>query len=164
MRVHSWVLVLEGKREVPESFFIEPLTGMSHSINDDRYHGIESIWNHKNYWVNMQDCSEGVAVRSGKRLKLVVWFSVLWMILIYVMFRTWSTTLVTAHSGNTCFLATTSRSWYFRTKTIWMTTKKTWVVMSYDCSRLRALAPIKKYVSISPVSLLKPYLLIKAVL
>ena len=72
MRVHSWVLVLEGKREVPESFFIEPLTGMSHSINDDRYHGIESIWNHKNYWVNMQDCSEGVGVRSGKRLKLFV--------------------------------------------------------------------------------------------
>ena len=65
MRVHSWVLILEGKREVPESFFIEPLTGVSHSLKDDRYHGIESIWNHKNYWVNMQDCSEGVAVRHS---------------------------------------------------------------------------------------------------
>jgi hypothetical protein len=22
--------------------------------------GIEVMWNHKNYWVNMQDCSEGM--------------------------------------------------------------------------------------------------------
>ena len=27
MRVHAWVLVLAGKREISESFFIEPLTG-----------------------------------------------------------------------------------------------------------------------------------------
>ncbi|XP_060131880.1 dynein regulatory complex subunit 7 isoform X2 [Zootoca vivipara] len=56
LRVHAWVLVLSGKREVPESFFIEPFTGKSYSTTDDHFLGIESVWNHKNYWVNMQDC------------------------------------------------------------------------------------------------------------
>ncbi|KAM5262838.1 dynein regulatory complex subunit 7 [Ctenodactylus gundi] len=56
LRVHAWVLVLSGKREVPESFFINPFTGNSHSIQDEHFLGIESIWNHKNYWINMQDC------------------------------------------------------------------------------------------------------------
>ncbi|XP_074648712.1 dynein regulatory complex subunit 7-like [Tubulanus polymorphus] len=60
LRIHSWVLVLSGKREVPESFFIEPFTGHSHPIDTDIYLGIESLWNNHNYWVNMQDCSEGV--------------------------------------------------------------------------------------------------------
>ena len=27
LRVHCWVLVLSGKREVPQNFFIEPSTG-----------------------------------------------------------------------------------------------------------------------------------------
>ncbi|XP_005093754.1 dynein regulatory complex subunit 7 [Aplysia californica] len=60
LRIHSWVLVLSGKREVPESFFIEPFTGLSHSTGSEAYLGIESVWNHLNYWVCMQDCSEGV--------------------------------------------------------------------------------------------------------
>eukprot|EP00112_Aurelia_sp_Birch-Aquarium-sp1_P024025 Seg740.7 transcript_id=Seg740.7/GoldUCD/mRNA.D3Y31 product="Dynein regulatory complex subunit 7" protein_id=Seg740.7/GoldUCD/D3Y31 len=59
LRVHSWVLVLSGKREVPESFFIESLTGCPKACTDDSYHGIESVWNHTNLWVNMQDCSQG---------------------------------------------------------------------------------------------------------
>jgi len=60
LRVHSWVLILSGKREVPESFFIEPTTGIAHSVSSDNYLGIESVWNHQNYWVCMQDCSTGV--------------------------------------------------------------------------------------------------------
>ncbi|XP_060041463.1 dynein regulatory complex subunit 7 isoform X2 [Erinaceus europaeus] len=56
LRVHSWVLVLSGKREVPETFFIDPFTAHSYSTQDEHFLGIESIWNHKNYWVNMQDC------------------------------------------------------------------------------------------------------------
>ncbi|GAB5582313.1 dynein regulatory complex subunit 7 isoform X2 [Prionailurus iriomotensis] len=56
LRVHSWVLVLPGKREVPESFFIDPFTARSYSTQDDHFLGIESLWNHTNYWVNMQDC------------------------------------------------------------------------------------------------------------
>ncbi|XP_074865016.1 dynein regulatory complex subunit 7 [Carettochelys insculpta] len=59
LRVHAWVLVLSGKREVPESFFIDPFTAQSYSIDDNHFLGIESIWNHKNYWVNMQDCRAG---------------------------------------------------------------------------------------------------------
>lgn len=62
LRVHCWVLVLSGKREVPESFFIESLTGSAHPLNHPAYLGIESVWNDKNYWVNMQDCSNGVQV------------------------------------------------------------------------------------------------------
>ncbi|XP_008066210.1 dynein regulatory complex subunit 7 isoform X2 [Carlito syrichta] len=56
LRVHCWVLVLLGKREVPESFFIDPFTARSYSTQDDHFLGIESLWNHKNYWINMQDC------------------------------------------------------------------------------------------------------------
>lgn len=61
MRIHSWVVVLSGKREVPETFFIESLTGCAVSTTDESYLGIESIWNHKNYWVNMQSCFDGTA-------------------------------------------------------------------------------------------------------
>ncbi|XP_053575515.1 dynein regulatory complex subunit 7 [Bombina bombina] len=56
LRVHCWVLVLSGKREVPENFFIDALTGKSYGTKNDHFLGIESLWNHKNYWVNMQDC------------------------------------------------------------------------------------------------------------
>ncbi|XP_032983027.1 dynein regulatory complex subunit 7 isoform X2 [Rhinolophus ferrumequinum] len=56
LRVHCWVLVLSGKREVPENFFIDSFTARSYSTQDDHFLGIESLWNHKNYWVNMQDC------------------------------------------------------------------------------------------------------------
>ncbi|KAM9192373.1 dynein regulatory complex subunit 7 isoform 1-T1 [Dugong dugon] len=59
LRVHCWVLVLSGKREVPESFFIDPFTARSYSTQDGHFLGIESLWNHKNYWVNMQDCWNG---------------------------------------------------------------------------------------------------------
>lgn len=62
LRVHAWVLVLSGKREVPETFFIEALTGQATSTHDEEYLGIESIWNHKNYWVNMQPCVDGTVV------------------------------------------------------------------------------------------------------
>ncbi|KAA3679423.1 uncharacterized protein DEA37_0012095 [Paragonimus westermani] len=61
LRVHAWVLVLAGKREVPEAFFIEPLTGIAHPLDTPLYLGIESVWNANNYWVNMQDCSTGIA-------------------------------------------------------------------------------------------------------
>jgi hypothetical protein len=62
LRIHSWVLILPGKREVPEGFYIEPFTGIAHPLDSSNYLGIESVWNHQNYWVNMQDCSEGVKV------------------------------------------------------------------------------------------------------
>ena len=89
LRVHCWVLVLSGKREVPQSFFIEPTTGEGttdhvrtvftvcvcmcvcvcvcvsgecHAMDSELYLGIESLWNHRNYWINMQDCAHGLEV------------------------------------------------------------------------------------------------------
>ncbi|XP_050298709.1 dynein regulatory complex subunit 7 [Anthonomus grandis grandis] len=59
-RVHAWILLASGCRNVPENLFIEPSTGISHPLNSDLYCGIESIWNHENYWVNLQDCSQGL--------------------------------------------------------------------------------------------------------
>jgi len=58
MRVHCWVLVLAGRREVPENFFIEATTG--NCVGAGEYLGIETLWNNCNYWVNMQDCSHGI--------------------------------------------------------------------------------------------------------
>ncbi len=60
LRYHCWVLVLSGKREIGQSFFIEPTTSQAQSLQWDNYLGIETLWNDKNLWVNMQDCSEGV--------------------------------------------------------------------------------------------------------
>ena len=62
LRVHCWVLVLSGKREVPVSFFIDSSTGKTYPVDSEHYLGIESVWNHKNYWVNMQDCGQGLKV------------------------------------------------------------------------------------------------------
>ncbi|KAK6479943.1 dynein regulatory complex subunit 7 [Huso huso] len=59
LRVHCWVLVLAGRREVPENFYIDPLSGRSFGTKDESFLGIESIWNHQNYWVNMQNCRYG---------------------------------------------------------------------------------------------------------
>ncbi|KAG7389750.1 hypothetical protein PHYPSEUDO_009670 [Phytophthora pseudosyringae] len=53
-RAHAWVLIRAGKREVPEHFYLEPSTGRSYSLADSPYTSIESVWNHENYWVNMQ--------------------------------------------------------------------------------------------------------------
>ena len=53
-RVHAWVLVLAGKREVPESMFIEPTTARKYALDASPYQGLECVWNSANYWVNMQ--------------------------------------------------------------------------------------------------------------
>ncbi|XP_065517542.1 dynein regulatory complex subunit 7 isoform X2 [Lathamus discolor] len=66
LRVHAWVLVLSGKREVAETFFINPFTGNRHNTTDKRFLGIESVWNHRNYWVNMQDCRHGCQEREKR--------------------------------------------------------------------------------------------------
>ncbi|KAJ3051002.1 hypothetical protein HK097_008025 [Rhizophlyctis rosea] len=60
LRVHAWVLVLPGKREVAESFFIEPPTGRIYPTDNENYLGVESVWSSANYWVNMQVCYDGL--------------------------------------------------------------------------------------------------------
>lgn len=72
-RSHAWIAMIkdapwcykeEFKRPLdaddddenlePMAFFIEPSTGFRHELTDLCYQGIESIWNHQNYYVNRQ--------------------------------------------------------------------------------------------------------------
>jgi hypothetical protein len=52
-RLHCWVLLQKGNREISETFFIEPTTGRRYSIQDAPYFSVESIFNHKNFWINL---------------------------------------------------------------------------------------------------------------
>lgn len=65
-RVHSWVIImpLEITKDHTNKdlHFIEPSTGERKDISDDNYIGIEAIWNHKNYWVNLQPLEGGCTV------------------------------------------------------------------------------------------------------
>ncbi|KAJ3112094.1 hypothetical protein HK100_002455 [Physocladia obscura] len=60
LRVHAWVMVLPGKREIAEAFFIEPSTGRIYSTDNENYLGVESVFSSSNYWVNMQVCYDGL--------------------------------------------------------------------------------------------------------
>eukprot|EP01036_Dinobryon_divergens_P037934 gene37934-49719_t len=51
-RVHAWVLVRAGRRDMKEHLFLEPSTGRAYSTTNSPYLGIESIWSDKNYWMN----------------------------------------------------------------------------------------------------------------
>jgi hypothetical protein len=53
-RVHSWVLVCAGRRDVKETVFLEPTTGRMYNLNSSPYIAIESVWNHSNYLCNLQ--------------------------------------------------------------------------------------------------------------
>ena len=53
-RVHAWVFVCAGKRDVKESVFVEPSTGRVYTLTASPYVGIESVWNNENYWINLQ--------------------------------------------------------------------------------------------------------------
>lgn len=71
-RSHAWIVMIkdapwcykeEFKRKVaddddetvePMAFFVEPSTGFRHEVADSCFQGIESIWNHQNYYVNRQ--------------------------------------------------------------------------------------------------------------
>ena len=76
-RVHSWVLVLSGKRDVMSSFFIDLPTARHQLVDADldsgnaEYLGVESVWNSSNYYVNMQECSTAVQVSYCPLLLLV---------------------------------------------------------------------------------------------
>jgi hypothetical protein len=42
-----------GKRDLQESFYIEPSTGRKYFAEEAPYYTIEAIFNNKNYWINM---------------------------------------------------------------------------------------------------------------
>ncbi|KAI9350126.1 hypothetical protein BDR26DRAFT_851892 [Obelidium mucronatum] len=60
LRIHAWVMVLPGKREIAEAFFIESSTGRIYSTDNENYLGVESVFSSTNYWVNMQVCYDGL--------------------------------------------------------------------------------------------------------
>jgi hypothetical protein len=53
-RYHAWVMVSPHKRELGGYFFIEATNGRIYPVESSPYFGIETLWNHRNYWVNMQ--------------------------------------------------------------------------------------------------------------
>jgi len=61
-RIHCWVLVRKGSREVQEDIYIEPTTGRLYDVQRCPYLKIDLIWNHKNLWVNMQVCNASLVV------------------------------------------------------------------------------------------------------
>jgi hypothetical protein len=52
-RVHAWVLVCAGRRDIKEHIFLEASTGRAYTVANCPYYGIESLWNNSNYWVNL---------------------------------------------------------------------------------------------------------------
>lgn len=51
LRQHAWVMVSGGRRDVRETVFLEPSTGRAYSPLNSPYFGVESVWNHENFWV-----------------------------------------------------------------------------------------------------------------
>ncbi len=52
-RIHAWVLIMRPEREVGENLFIEPTTGRTYALDNSPYHSIEAIFNHKNFYINL---------------------------------------------------------------------------------------------------------------
>jgi hypothetical protein len=52
-RLHCWVLLQKGNREIQETFFIEPTTGRKYSIQEAPYYSVEALFNNKNFWINL---------------------------------------------------------------------------------------------------------------
>lgn len=52
-RIHAWVMINKGDREMKESIFIEPTTGRQYALDNSPYFGIQAIFNNKNFWVNL---------------------------------------------------------------------------------------------------------------
>ena len=54
-RYHAWVMVSPHKRDVDGYKFVEATTGRIYPVENSPYLGIDSLWNNRNYWANMQN-------------------------------------------------------------------------------------------------------------
>ncbi|XP_066590690.1 dynein regulatory complex subunit 7 [Prorops nasuta] len=81
-RIHFWVLILPGERsprseEIKGPIFIEPSSGLSYDPSSEEakllYLGVESIWNDRNYWVNMQQCANACASTIWDLTNIHLW-------------------------------------------------------------------------------------------
>ena len=52
-RIHAWVLILRPDREMNEDIYIEPTTGRTYALDNAPYYSIEAIFNHKNFYINL---------------------------------------------------------------------------------------------------------------
>ena len=57
-RIHAWVLVDKPDRGINESIFIEPTTGRTYKLDNAPYYTIQAIFNHKNFWINLNPQDE----------------------------------------------------------------------------------------------------------
>lgn len=60
-RKHAWVLIKKGKRGVEKNLFLEPSTGRIYDVDSDYYLTIDSVFNNRNFWINLRpdiDCKE----------------------------------------------------------------------------------------------------------
>ncbi|KAF4704962.1 hypothetical protein FOZ62_009478, partial [Perkinsus olseni] len=82
-RAHCWVMVRKGARDVVADMFIEPTTGMIFSTETEPspgskgdslrpcpYLSVDTVWNHKNVWVNIQKSFVEGSDVPGKRRPL----------------------------------------------------------------------------------------------
>ncbi|KAL4445104.1 hypothetical protein ABPG74_018832 [Tetrahymena malaccensis] len=53
-RVHCWVLLRSGKRDVQQNIFIEPSTGRMYSPSTCPYECVDAVFNNLNFWINMK--------------------------------------------------------------------------------------------------------------
>lgn len=54
-RAHCWVLLLAGRRELPDNFYVEPSTGEVRRADEAGcYYSVEALFNAANFWVNVQ--------------------------------------------------------------------------------------------------------------
>jgi hypothetical protein len=63
-RLHCWVLVRGGKRDVRGFKFVEPSTGAVCDTDASPYHCVDTMWNHKNLFVNLQASTTPLAETS----------------------------------------------------------------------------------------------------
>eukprot|EP01047_Picozoa_sp_COSAG01_P046288 COSAG01_NODE_4333_length_5127_cov_1906.030827_1_plen_549_part_10 len=66
MRVHYWVLLRVGKRQVSQPLFIDPVCGRIYPVANSPFLGVECVWNHTNYFVNMQGLDLSMSKMSWK--------------------------------------------------------------------------------------------------
>lgn len=53
-RLHCWVLLMKGKRDVEENVFIEPASGRIYPLKYNPYLSVDAVFSNKNFWINMK--------------------------------------------------------------------------------------------------------------
>lgn len=57
-RIHCWVLLKKGKREVEGDLFLEPSTGRIYPVKHNPYYQVDFVFNNLNFWINLHDDRE----------------------------------------------------------------------------------------------------------